>query len=86
MTQRIIVQQPWSYVLFEERGDYILTFLVGGSADGDFSIKLSPAEIELQQQDQSYVERLMRRLVNNRNELYGRCLLQAVWPGQVAAT
>ncbi|MCD6060254.1 MAG: hypothetical protein K0S16_565, partial [Moraxellaceae bacterium] len=27
MTQRIIVQQPWSYVLFEERGDYILTFL-----------------------------------------------------------
>ena len=86
MTQRIIVQQPWSYVLFEERGDYILTFLISGTVDGDFSVKLTPAEIDLQKQDQGYVERLMRRLVNNRNELYGRCLLQAVWPGPVTVS
>jgi hypothetical protein len=84
MTQRIIVREPWSYVLFEEQGEFILTFLMGGTVDSEFSVKLTEAEIELQRQDRTYVERLMRRLAGNRDELYGRCLLQAVWPAPTA--
>jgi hypothetical protein len=80
MTQRIIVREPWSYVLFEEEGEFILTFLMGGTVDSEFSVKLTEAEIEMQKQDRTYVERMMRRLTSNRDELYGRCLLQAVWP------
>lgn len=84
MSKRILLQEPWSYVLFEEDGDYVVTFVVAGTAagarKGDFSVRLNAAEKEMQQRDRSYVERLVKRLGDNPAQLATRRLQQAVWP------
>lgn len=76
----IIVHEPWSYVLFEENGEQIVTFMVGGSVEKDFSVRLSQSEIDLQKQDRGFVERLVTRLTKNPEQLHARRLKKAVWP------
>jgi len=84
VSRRILLQEPWSYVLFEEDGDYVVTFVVAGTTagarKGDFSVRLNAAEKEMQQRDRSYVERLVKRLGDNPVQLAARRLQQAVWP------
>lgn len=82
LRQRILVEEPWSYVLFEDNGDFIVTFKVAGVLGGDFSVKLSEAEIALQRQDRGFVERLVKRLTGNKEQLHARQLRHALWPGQ----
>jgi hypothetical protein len=80
--QRILVAEPWSFVLFEDDGAHIVTFKVAGVMAADFSVPLSAAEIALQRQDRTFVERLVKRLAGNPAQLRARQLRQAVWPGQ----
>lgn len=80
MSKRILQQEPWSYVLFEEDGDYRVTFMVATALPRDFTVVLSPAEKEMQQRDRSYIERLVKRLADNPAQLQIRRLPQAVWP------
>ncbi|MDP2227451.1 MAG: hypothetical protein Q8J78_08255 [Moraxellaceae bacterium] len=94
MPKRILLQEPWSYVLFEDDGDYIVTFTVAshaagsaprvgraaGAQSGDYSVMLNAAEQEMQKRDRSYVERLVKRLTDNPAQLHVRRLRQAIWP------
>jgi hypothetical protein len=80
--QRILVEEPWSFVLFEDDGEYLVTFKVAGVMAGDFSVPLSAAELALQRQDRTFVERLVKRLAGNPAQLRARQLRHAVWPGQ----
>ncbi len=82
MSKNILLQEPWSYVLFEEAGDYIVTFMVAGVLERDFTVILTPAEKEMQQRDRSYIERLVKRLTDNPALLHSRRLRQALWPAQ----
>ncbi len=80
LSQNILLHEPWSYVLFEEAGDYIVTFMVAGVLERDFTVVLTPAEKEMQQRDRSYIERLVKRLADNPAQLQNRRLRNAVWP------
>jgi hypothetical protein len=80
LSKNILMQEPWSYVLFEEAGDYIVTFMVAGALKHDFTVVLTPAEKEMQQRDRSYIERLVKRLTDNPAQLQNRRLRRAIWP------
>ncbi len=80
MSKHILLQEPWSYVLFEEAGDYLVTFMVAGVLERDYTVLLTPAEKEMQQRDRGYIERLVKRLTDNPAQLQQRRLRVAVWP------
>ncbi|MGH8493712.1 MAG: hypothetical protein ACRERR_11520 [Moraxellaceae bacterium] len=80
MSKRILLQEPWSYVLFEENDDYIVTFMVAGPVKQDFTVRLTTAEKEMQKRDRSYIERLVKRLTDQPFLLQQRCFRQAIWP------
>ena len=80
VSKHILMQEPWSYVLFEEAGEYIVTFMVAGPLKQDFTVMLTAAEKEIQKRDRSYIERLVKRLADNPVQLQQRRLRQAVWP------
>ena len=80
LSKKILLQEPWSYVLYEEAGDYIVTFMVAGVLKRDFTVALTPAEKEMQQRDRSYIERLVKRFTDNPELLQSRRLRTAIWP------
>lgn len=80
MPKNILQQEPWSYVLFEEAGDYLVTFMVAGVLERDYTVVLTAAEKEMQQRDRSYIERLVKRLTDKPAQLQTRRLPKAVWP------
>lgn len=82
LSKNILLHEPWSYVLFEEAGDYIVTFTVAGVLKRDFTVALTSVEKEMQQRDRSYIERLVKRFTDNPELLQSRRLRQAIWPEQ----
>lgn len=82
MSERIIQESPYSYVLFESRGELILTYLSGGPVEVDSSIRLSNAQAEEIMQGKLTVEAFLAKIKSNPNN-FNR-LQQPVWPGKNA--
>jgi hypothetical protein len=82
MTAHVIAEKPWSYVLFEDRGVWILTLLIGGVVEIDVSVRLAPDEVEAIKSGQLRIEDLVARVKRQRGAFAAREINPPVWPGR----
>lgn len=76
----VIAEKAWSYVLFDNGEDWILTFLIGGVVEIDVSVRLSNDEIAMIKADSTYVEILLASIKKNRSAFADREINPPVWP------
>ena len=77
---QIIAEKKWSYVLFDNGKEWILTLLIGGVVEIDVSIRLSRDEIKAIQADSTYVEKIVEAVKQHRSEFEDRQINPPVWP------
>ncbi|MFT6430255.1 MAG: hypothetical protein ACJAXR_001824 [Halopseudomonas sp.] len=77
---KIISEQAWSYVLFDNGTHWILTFLLGGPVEIDVSVRLEDDEIMKIKQDGSFLSQLLEKFKANRSHYRDREVRPPVWP------
>lgn len=78
----IIIEKPWSYVVFMNGDEPMLTLMAGGVMELDYTIRLGEDEmLGIREQPDSVAE-LVQSLLNDRVALVSRALAVAVWPGK----
>jgi hypothetical protein len=78
---KIIDEKPWSHILMEKDGNWILTFLIRiGPVENDVSIRLTDNEINSIKADKSNIEKLLYSLRNHKNLYSNREIKPPVWP------
>lgn len=80
MSDRIISESAYDYVLFERAGTWLLTLMVGGPVETDVTVKATPAEVARLKSDPEYVRQLVRELQLNPRLLGQKSINPAVWP------
>lgn len=76
----IIAEVPWSYVLFDDGHNWILTCLIGGVVEIDVSITLTQEERQLVSANPQFIEQVLRELKNDRAAFSEREINPPVWP------
>lgn len=82
MSERVICESAYEYVLFERSGAWLLTFMLGGVIETDVSVEMLPAEIEKQKSNPEYVKQLVHELKINPDLLGARRISPSVWPSK----
>jgi hypothetical protein len=77
---KVIAEQPWSYVLFDDGEYWVLTYLIGGVVEIDVSIRLNSDEIEAIKTDASAIMPLLTNMKSNRSAYADREIRPPVWP------
>jgi len=77
---KILAEKNYSYVLMDNGRDWILTFLSGGVAEHDVSIRLNGEEIAKIRKDAAYLDTLIEYAKNHRSEFVEREIMPAIWP------
>lgn len=77
---KILVEKMFAYVLMDSGTDWILTFLIGGVAVTDVSIRLSAEEIAKIQNNATYLDTLVEYIKTHRVKYSQREIIPAVWP------
>ena len=80
MTAHVIDDKPWSYVLFDDGTNWILTLLIDGVVEFGVSVRLLPCEIDLIRADRSYVAQLVETVKQHRSAFADREIEPPVWP------
>jgi HEAT repeat protein len=78
----IICEVPYSHVVFRQADAVYLTFLIGGVASTDYSVKLSAIEALAIKADAADAQVLVRQLTNNPQLLQTRALPKVIWPSR----
>jgi len=77
----IINEKPWSHILMEKDGKWILTLLIyQGPVENDISILFNDNEISQLKADNSYIETLLFKIRNNLDAYKARQIHPPVWP------
>jgi len=78
---KIIDEKPWSHVLMEKEGVWILTFLVRvGPVENDVSIRLNEDEIDFIKADGSYLEKMLEDIREHKIMYSDREIKPPIWP------
>lgn len=77
--RKAIAEEPWSYVLFEDGGEYILTVLIGGVVDVGVSVQLTSEEVQDIRRNPEAVADLAERVRQNRAEYRDREVKPPIW-------
>jgi len=80
MTSKVIAEKPWSYVLFEDGNDWVLTLLIGGVVEIDVSIRLASEEVQAIRSKQLHVEDLVTKVKQQRAAFAQREINPPIWP------
>jgi hypothetical protein len=80
MSDQIIQEEKWSYVLFSRNNDWFLTFLAGGVVELDATVRLLPDEIQRIQAGTLSASVLVERFKKDTSLTSDRRLNQPVWP------
>ena len=83
---RVLDRKPYSYVLLERDGEWILTFLLGGPVERDVSVRLTDAEIAAIEADDTSAADLVRQFTADRSTYEGRNITPTVWPSREDST
>jgi hypothetical protein len=83
VSDRIISESAYEYVLFESAGALFLTFMVGGVIETDVTVQATPAEVAKLTSEPEYVRQLVRELQLNPTLLAQRRINPSVWPKRV---
>jgi len=77
----ILAEKPWSYILMEDEGRYILTLLIRrGPAEVDVSIQMSQAEANRFANDQASLKELLVDIDSNLDNYDSHRVIPPVWP------
>jgi hypothetical protein len=76
----VLAAKPWSYALMDNGNDWILTYLIGGVAEIDVSMRLNKEEIAMIQDNPNYLETLVEAARTNRATYASREIYPTVWP------
>lgn len=76
----IIAEKPWSYVVFMNGDDPLLTLMAGGVMALDYTIRLGEAEMLLIREQPDSAAELVQSLLTDRAALLSRALAVVVWP------
>ncbi|AFO57633.1 MULTISPECIES: hypothetical protein [unclassified Natrinema] len=79
---RVLDREPYSYVLLETDGEWILTFLLGRVVMGDVSVRLTPEEVTALEDGESSATDLIERFSADRSAYEDRQVIPAVWPAR----
>jgi hypothetical protein len=76
----IIAEKKWSYVMFRDGDNVLLTFLSGGSVEFDYTILLGEDEVIALSQDPGKLTAFVQSLLANPGQLASRKLPCSIWP------
>jgi hypothetical protein len=76
----VLAEKPWSYVLFREDERVLLTFMMGGSVESDWTIPLEDDEFRQATQGEAHIEKLIALYRNNPGLRTARALPVPKWP------
>ncbi|MED5523404.1 MAG: hypothetical protein VX447_01410 [Pseudomonadota bacterium] len=73
---------PYSYILMEDDEGYILTFLKGGVAELDVTVRLNSEEMKKIENEASYIDELVKSFLNDSSLYSDRMIFPTIWPGK----
>lgn len=79
---RVLDRKPYSYVLLERDGEWILTFLLGRAVIRDVSVRLTPDEVTAVEDGDASADDLVEKFSADRTVYEDRQVTPAVWPGK----
>ncbi|QDQ25108.1 hypothetical protein FNU76_01355 [Chitinimonas arctica] len=78
---KIIAEQPWSHVLLERDGEWILTLMLhSGAVEHDLSVRLTEQERQAVQAQPASLAALLARIRDDRAAFRPREISPPVWP------
>jgi len=77
---KIIKEEKWHYIWMEDAGEQYLTFMSGGPVEIDYSVKLTPAELQRIEKDPQAIDALIRELLSDHGKLLQRRIVPSKWP------
>jgi hypothetical protein len=83
MSDEIISEERWSYVLFSRKGEWLLTFLSGGPVEVDHTVRLSYDEIQKLRSGTLAASALILRLKSDPESYSSRELQPPIWPQEM---
>lgn len=78
----VLDTEPYSYVLLDDDGEWILTFLLGGPVVRDVSVALTDDEVAAIQRGDRSAAALVETFRADASTYDGRRVRPPVWPGR----
>ncbi|ELY91977.1 DUF1993 domain-containing protein [Natrinema altunense] len=77
---RVLAREPYSYILLESDGEWILTFLFGRAVMWDVSVRLTDTEVVALEDGEISIADLIERFSADSSTYEGRQITPAVRP------
>ncbi|WP_018691113.1 hypothetical protein [Algicola sagamiensis] len=78
---KIIQEVPWSHVLFELEGQWILTFMTRqGPIEYEVSIQMSRMEIQQYRKNEAFLEHFLQTCREYPEQYQTRQIMPSIWP------
>ncbi|WP_447896549.1 hypothetical protein [Stenotrophomonas acidaminiphila] len=77
---KVIAEEQWSYVLFEDREVGLITVLLGGVVNLDVTVQLTPSELSMARSDAKFAGELAASIRSNMENFREREVRPPVWP------